>query len=58
MLRGKALTLCQVLRLASKCAEAELGEVGHEDVVEVDQDASGWLGLMLTMRRAIRTESV
>ena len=37
-LRGNALILCQVLRLASKEPQAQLGEIGHEDVVEVDQD--------------------
>ena len=39
MLFGKPLTLCQLVRLRSSDAEAELGEVGQEDVGQVDHDA-------------------
>ena len=36
MLLGKPLTLAQLLRLRSSMPRSELGEVGHEDVGEVD----------------------
>ena len=35
---GNALILCQDVRLRSMRAEAELGEVGQEDVGQVDHD--------------------
>ena len=38
MLSGKPLTLLQLAAAAVEHAQAELGEVGHEDVGEVDQD--------------------
>ena len=38
MLSGKPLTLLQLAAAAVEHAQAELGEVGHEDVGEVDHD--------------------
>ena len=41
---GNALTLCQDGPVAVQRAEAELGEVGQEDVGQVDHDRTGRRG--------------
>ena len=58
MLLGKPLTLDHWLRLRSIDAQAELGEVGHEDVGKSISTAPPRIGLSATIGRAISTESV
>ena len=58
MLSWKPLTLLQLTAAAVEHAQAELGEVGHEDVGKVDQGRSPFIGFIAMIGSAIRTESV
>ena len=58
MLFGNALDLVPAAPAAVEQAQAELGEVGQEDVGEVDQDRAPFIGLSATIGNAISTESV